>query len=323
MPTMDLDGFQRLLWSFAGHRVITVAVRAGVLRRLADGAATTAEVARDLGLDPQATGKVVRALHALGLVASDGDAYSVVDGLVPYFRPGPDDLTPFVEHAHGLYDRWGANLEQWLRGEEWQTQPRSDAQVAAFGAAMRAMGSQVAKKVARRLRLQGARRMLDVGGGFGHFSRELCRVQPQLCATVLDTPEVVARAARDLAGSDLGGRIEFVAGDYLSSDYGAGFDLVLYANVLHQEQAREASGMIRRGAAALAPGGELAVVDFTIDDAQRLHLQGCLFAVNMRSFGDTHTEPSIRGWMEAAGLAQVRRWDLDPDRWLIVGRKGR
>jgi len=41
----------------------------------------------------------------------------------------------------------------------------------------------------------------------------------------------------------------------------------------------------------------------------------------MRSFGDTYTEPTIRDWMEAAGLGEVTRTDLDPDRWLLVGRK--
>jgi hypothetical protein len=35
----------------------------------------------------------------------------------------------------------------------------------------------------------------------------------------------------------------------------------------------------------------------------------------------TPTEPAIRGFMEAAGLTQITRTDLDPDRWLIVGRK--
>jgi hypothetical protein len=79
--------------------------------------------------------------------------------------------------------------------------------------------------------------------------------------------------------------------------------------------------MVRRAADALAPEGRVAVVDFVIDDAQREKLLGALFAINMRSFGDTHTEPSILCWMEDAGLEDVRRTDLDQDRWLIVGRK--
>jgi hypothetical protein len=70
----------------------------------------------------------------------------------------------------------------------------------------------------------------------------------------------------------------------------------------------------------LAPGGRVAVVDFRIDEHRREHVMGCLFAINMRSFGDTHTEPDIRGWLEGAGLGTVDRIDLDGDRWLIVGR---
>jgi hypothetical protein len=35
----------------------------------------------------------------------------------------------------------------------------------------------------------------------------------------------------------------------------------------------------------------------------------------------TSTEPTIRGWMEAAGLGEITRTNLGPDHWLIVGRK--
>ncbi len=76
-----------------------------------------------------------------------------------------------------------------------------------------------------------------------------------------------------------------------------------------------------RGAEALAPDGRVVVVDFAIDDAQREHLLGTLFAVNMRSFGDTWTEPVIRGLMSVAGLVEVERTDLGTDRWIICGRK--
>ena len=70
---MDLDQFQRLLWGFAGHRVITVAGRAGILRQLAEKDCTTNEIASELGLDALATGKVVRALTALGVAEAEGE----------------------------------------------------------------------------------------------------------------------------------------------------------------------------------------------------------------------------------------------------------
>ena len=320
-PDLDLDGFQRLLWAFSGHRIITVAGRTGILRLLAENNATPDDVASELGLDPVAAGKMVRALCALGIVETEGDDYRVVSALRPHFIPGDDDLLPFLEHSHAMYERWGANLEPWLRGEGWGTAERTPEEVRRFGAAMRAMGSQMARRAAAILDLEGVNRILDVGGGWGHFSKALCERRPGLQATVLDIPEVTELAAADLAGTELGDRIDFLPGDYLVTDYGSGFDVVLFANVLHQETADRAAAMVRCGAEALAPDGRVVVVDFAIDDAKREHLLGALFAVNMRSFGDTWPEPVIRGWMEAAGLDEVERTNLGPDRWVITGRK--
>jgi len=320
-PDLDLDGFQRLLWTFAGHRIITVAGRTGVLRLLAENDATQEDVASELGLDPLATGKVIRALCALGIVESKGKLYRVVSTLRPHFLPGDDNLLPFLEHSHEMYERWGANLEPWLRGEGWRSAERTPEEVRRFGAAMRAMGSQMARRAAAVLDLEGVDRMLDVGGGWGHFSKALCERRPGLRATVLDIPEVTELATADLAGGELGDRIDFLPGDYLETDYGSDYSLVLFANVLHQETVDRAAEMVRRGAEALAPGGRVVVVDFAIDDAKREHLLGTLFAVNMRSFGDTWPERVIRDWMSTAGLDEVERTDLGPDRWIISGRR--
>lgn len=319
--TLDLDSLQRLLWSFAGHRVITIAARVGILRRLADGDATPDQVAAELDLDPMATGKVMRALTALGLLTADTNRYRLAEGLHPLFLGGSEDLHAFIEHSHRMYEGWGENLEPWLRGEGWESSAASPGNFRAFGAAMRAIGSQIAKRAAARLDLDDVRRLLDVGGGFGHFARELCSRSPGLIATVLDVHGVADLARQEIADDPLGERISFTGGDYLTSDYGDGYDLVLFANVLHQELAADAADMVRRGADALVPGGRIAIVDFQIDDAKRAPVLGTLFAINMRSFGDTHNEPAIRDWMETAGLDGIERTDLDEFRWLIVGRK--
>jgi len=316
---LDLDGLQRLLWNFAGQRVVTVAGRAGILGLLAEGQATPDEVATELGLDPWATGKMVRALCAQGLLEAEGERYRVVDSLRPYFATGVDDFTPFLEHLHAMYERWGSNLEPWLRGEGWSTAPRTPEETRRFGAAMRAMGSQIARRVAKNLDLDGVATMLDVGGGWGQFAKAMCAVRPELSATVLDIPQVAETAPASVEGTEFDGRLSWIGGDYLETDYGSGYDLVLLANILHQELAPEAAAIVRRAADALAPGGRVVVVDFAIDDDKNDHVLGSLFAINMRSFGDTYSEPELRSWMEDAGLVDIERIDLGPDRWLISG----
>jgi protein-L-isoaspartate O-methyltransferase len=318
---MDLDQFQRLLWGFAGHRVITVAGRAGILYLLAERECTTTEIASELELDELAAGKVVRALTALGIAEAKGEYYRATAGLREHFTPGDCDVVPFLEHSHDMYERWGETLEPWLRGQDWPVAERTPEEVRRFGAAMRAMGAQMARRVADALDLDGVERMLDVGGGWGHFAQAMCRVRPGVRTTVLDRQEVVEKARSEITGTDFEERITFLPGDYLGTDYGEGYDLVLLANILHQETADRAQELVRRGAAALAPEGRVTVVDFAIDDEQRQHLLGALFAINMRSFGDTWTEADIRGWMADAGLDEVERINLGPDRWIISGRK--
>ena len=318
---MNLDEFQRLLWGFAGHRVITVAGRTGILRLLAETDCTASEIASKLDLDELAAGKVVRALTALGIAEAEGEHYRAAQGLREHFLPGDRDVVPFLEHSHAMYGRWGETLEPWLRGQDWQVAERTPEEVARFGAAMQAMGAQMARRVADALDLAGVERMLDVGGGWGHFAQAMCRVEPGLHATVLDRPEVVEKARAELADTEFEKRIDFLPGDYLATDYGTGYDLVLFANILHQETEDRAQALVRRGAAALSPEGQVTVVDFAIDDERRQHLLGTLFAINMRSFGDTWTEADIRDWMADAGLGEVERTNLGPDRWIISGRK--
>jgi SAM-dependent methyltransferase/16S rRNA G966 N2-methylase RsmD len=315
------DGLQELLWSFAAHRVLTVSGRVGLLNALAADSATADQLAEQLQLDPLATGKVLRALSSLGIAATDGDRFRIAPSIGARFVAGPGDFTPFLEHSHDLYERWGENLEPWLRGEQWTTKRRDPAGVARFGAAMQAMASQLAGQVAAILDLSGVVHMLDVGGGTGTYARVFCQGWPGLTAVVLDTPAVAEIGREQIGGTKLEGRIEFLGGDYHDSDYGSGYGLVLLANVLHQEPPERASALVERAAAALEPGGRVAVVDFSIDDRKTSSRVGSLFAINMRSFGDTYSEPTIRSWMSRAGLVHIQRADVGTTRWIISGER--
>ncbi|HUU03299.1 MAG TPA: methyltransferase [Myxococcota bacterium] len=309
------------LWDFARHRVITVAARSGMLGLLAGRAATAGEMAAELGLDLLACGKLTRALCALGLVEARGESYRLSADLCELFTPGDGDLTPFIEHTHRMYESWGLGLDDWLRSGKHVRGRRSEEQLALFGRAMKAASGLIAARVVSALDgLAGVERVLDIGGGVGGYSAVFCRVRPSLQATVLDVPEVAELGRREIAGTKLEDQITFQDGDYHEADFGSGYDMVLLANVLHIEKTEAAADLVRRAAGALVAGGRLCVVDFEIDERKQERVLGALFAINMRSFGDTHTEPTIRSWLEQAGIEELKVEELPPAHWLIWGR---
>lgn len=318
---LDLQGLQNLLWNFAGHRTVTTAAKCGLLGRLAEAPATVDAISADLGLALEACDKVLRALVALGMLEREETRFRLVPDLEPLFAPGPDDLAPFLEHSHRMYENWGENLETWLRSGTWPRREKRPEEILDFARAMRGIGIRTARTVVDHIDLTGIRTVLDIGGSLGHWAQVICERTQETSITVFDVPATAAAGRELYRGTELEERISFAGGDYLHDDLGKDFDLALIANVLHQENAHEASDLIHRAVNALTPGGRLCIVDFRIDADRCGPELGALFAIHMRDFGDTWTEADITTWMESAGLHSVTRTDAGPTRWVMTGYK--
>ncbi len=313
------DDIHEILWKFAEQRILAAAARTGILEHLAGKSDTIEKTAEILELDSTAAGKIIRVLSSMGLLECQDDRYTMAEPLSRYFRGDSDDITAMILHLDHLNDMWGATIEKWLRGEEIPRRQRSDEEITAFGEAMEAMGSYVARQAVRRLDLRSVKTMLDVGGGFGHFTRTFIRDNPEIQGTVLDRPDTVKAAREKFRTNDKEKKLEWLEGDYHEVNWGRDYDLVLLANILHQENRENARSLVLKGTEALKHGGRLAIIDFSIDDEKRKMLMGALFAVNMRSIGDTYPEADLRRWMEEAGLINIQRTDLSSFRWLITG----
>jgi SAM-dependent methyltransferase len=313
------DKIQEQLWQFAAHRVLTTASRTGILEAIAGEALAPRDVAKRLGLDPLATGKMLRALSAIGIAAPEGTGYRLTDGICELFGD-THDLGGFLEHSHRMYESWGANLEGWVRGEGWRSSQSAGGFDSAFAEAMRSMARYTAPRVIEAVAPTSARRLLDVGGGVGTYAQAYCDAVAALQATVLDLPEVVAYG-RETLEARYADKIRFEGGDYMTVEWGTDYDLVQLANIIHMESAPRAQKLVDKAFAALEPGGRIAIVDFAIDDDQDRTALGALFAINMRSFGDTYPEPTLHGWLSRAGFAAPETTPVGRHRWVITGTK--
>jgi predicted O-methyltransferase YrrM len=120
--------------------------------------------------------------------------------------------------------------------------------------------------MARRVGLDGARRLLDVGGGSGAYTLAFLRQNPELSATILDFPETIDTARRTMREAGVAARVSHLAGNALTTAWPDGQDVVLMSYLWSAVGGSDIAGLARRALAALKPGGLVLVHDFMVDD---------------------------------------------------------
>ena len=167
-----------------------------------------------------------------------------------------------------------------------------------------------AAEVARKLRLPGdPRSLLDIGGGHGWYSAELCRRHPGLAATVLDLPGSAAIGREIIAAAGMADRVRHRDGDAMTVELGTGFDCVLCCNLIHHLDPGRIVSLFAKIHEALAPGGSLAVMDAFAEPSRRKSAAANFLAlfVYLSSGAQVHTPAQLRGWLSEAGFTAVRR----------------
>ena len=144
-------------------------------------------------------------------------------------------------------------------------------------------------------------RVLDVACGSGIYGYTLAK-HPNVELTSLDWPNVLeetrgwgARLGVDAA------RVKYLPGNLFEVDFGGPYDVVVLSHVFHHFDAPTCAGLMRKAAAALAPGGRVAVHDFLADDEG-----GKMFSIAMLGWtrkGEAFAKKDYFAWFEQAGLA--------------------
>lgn len=124
------------------------------------------------------------------------------------------------------------------------------------------------------------RRLLDVGGNTGKWALYCLRHDPDVEVTVVDHPGQLERLRGNAIAAGLESRLHTVALDLL--DHGrafpGGFDVVWMSQLLDCFGEPDIARLLERGAAALAPGGRLHILeafwDRQANEVGELILQG-------------------------------------------------
>jgi ubiquinone/menaquinone biosynthesis C-methylase UbiE len=282
--------------------VVASAVELGLIESLLDPAPAVEHASR-LGLDPEATGLELQALVALGIAEERDGRFGTSEAADQLTAGPPLDALP----ERGLW----AHLPLFLRtGKRYARMDGSTAErSAAYSELAKALGC-LFHDAARELaaKLPRRERILDVGAGSGVWSLAMAERSDAAQITAIDLPEILP-AFEDRAESlGLSGRVELVAADYHPIELPSeAFDRVLLANVLHLEPPRSARSLVRRVTAALAPGGELVVIDALGEGDLARDRARSIYALHlaMRTRrGRVHPRAEVERWCHEAGLGE-------------------
>jgi SAM-dependent methyltransferase len=289
--------------------VLVAAVRTGITGRLAEGQATAAKVAADLGLDPLPTRLLLDCLRSAGHVTERAGRYRLSRRARRWLDPAsPLSVAGYVAGAADYWP-WWQGLEQATRtgtSSGSHLAPPDDPYWRRYIGGQLELARLSAAEVARKLPLGRPSAVLDIGGGHGWYSACLCRRHPGLTATVLDLPGSTAVGREIIAAAGLADRVRFRDGDATKADLGGGYDAVLCFNLVHHLTPAQAADLFRRAREALKPGGTLAVLDVFADSGRRAPAHADLLAlfVYLSSGAQVHTSGQLEAWLRDAGFGR-------------------
>ena len=310
----------RLTTAFWDSQALLTASRLKLFDQLAAGPKTAEQVAADLGLNARMTRLLMRVLAALGLLEPrDGGFVNSAAASAFLVSASPAYMGNAMRYSDQLYATWG-HLEDSLRSGKPALPAESYlgddvARTRTFVYAMHGRAMGIARALVEVLDLGGRKAMLDVGGGPGTYSILLTERHPGLRSEVLELPGVAAVAREIVAAAGASERVSLRDGDYHSSDFGRGHDVVLMSGMFHRESEASCRRLIGKARACLAPGGLLIVSDVFSDAGGCSPPFASLFGLNMALTapdGTVHADADVAGWMREAGFGDIGVQALPP-----------
>jgi SAM-dependent methyltransferase len=295
---------------------------------LATGPFSAAQAAEHAGADLRGITLLLDACCGLGLLVKEADEAGrsaaryrntpAADAFLVAGRPGY--LGGALRWSADQFGAWGALADSVRLGMP-AVQPSlhlgddpEQTRNFVLGMHHRALG--VARGVIPFLRLDGVRRLLDVGGGPGTYATLLAQRYPDLTVDVLDLPAVVAIARELVVESGLSERVRIRAGDATTDDYGIEeYDAVLFSGVLHQMPAETILSMLGRAAIALCAGGTVWISDMMLGPDKTEPPFSTLFSLQMlltSAQGAVFSTDECLQWLEQSGFTDVTTQSLPP-----------
>jgi ubiquinone/menaquinone biosynthesis C-methylase UbiE len=328
----------QLATGFWASKTLAVAHELDVFTRLSGGAGITAtELAQVLRIEERPADMLLTGCASLGLLETRNERYFNTPLAEEFLVRGkPYYFGGFVQMLDKrLYAGWGKLLEavHTNRPTTWDPNMQASlfegedpAMLSLFWEAMHSISMFTARALGEAIDFSGYKRLLDVGGGSGAFDIELCRRYPALRATVFDLPEIVEIAAEKARQTEVGDRIETVAGDFFAQGaLPVGHDAILLSMILHDWSETKGRELLRHCYDILPSGGAMMICELLVNDEKTGPAPAALMSLNMliETEGRNYTPAEYRAWLAETGFRDIQTvwFEAAGANGVVVGRK--
>ncbi|MFK7791914.1 MAG: methyltransferase [Devosiaceae bacterium] len=308
-----------LVAGFVYTQIVTTCVRVKLLECLAERSLTASQISTHIGLNEDATLRLVRGAQALELVSARSvERFGLGElGAALLANPG---VIAMIEHHQILYEdlrdplallkdqESPTNLSRyWAYAQAGAPDALAADSISEYSALMAASQGFISDEVLGAYPLQRHQRLMDVGGGEGRFAHAALSATPNLHATVFDLPAVAQRARRRLGDAGLSSRFDAQGGDFFTDSLPKGADIISLVRILHDHDDDKALLLLRQVRAALEPGQAVLVAEPMAGTSGAQKAGDAYFGfylLAMRS-GRPRTEEELRSFLTATGFGFI------------------
>ncbi|WP_328685265.1 class I SAM-dependent methyltransferase [Streptomyces sp. NBC_00343] len=335
-PAVTRQSLLETLQAFKRTSLLRAAVELGVYDALAAGPLDAPRLADAVGADPRALRILLGAAAATGLLDTvtgtvtggdhGGDRYALPEGAADLLVSTSPQYAGHALKVNVSDWEWEAmrDLAAVVRKGGTLLAPDATDEDFTYWTDFAADGTFVTRAAAAalvedtRAWATGLRqpRVLDVGCGHALFGLEFARQHPHAVVRALDRPDVLVQARAHAERMGLSDRVGFIEGDAFTTGLDGPYDLVIAANMLPMFPRDQGTGLLRRLAGVLRPGGRLATVGFSVDggppaDEHAAHLLSLLMLISTPG-GEAHSLETTRRMLADAGLAELSSRRVGP-----------
>ncbi len=270
---------------------ILVFTRLGIADVLQGGPRAVDDIARAVEANPAVLKRLLRALARLGVIDEPAPGVVALNSVSKLLVSTPGTMHSLLSVVSQpwhlamwsrLYDvvKTGRPAHDLVLGKPlFEYLAEDPAAGKLFNQSMVDYTSQMATALSAAIDFRQARKVIDVGGGYGHALAIVLKAYPHLRGAVAELASVVPGATAFLAEAGVGERAEAVAADFFGQLPGGG-DVYLLMNVLHDWGDADAERILRACRAAMPESAQLYIVDMLVPEDQSPH-ESVLFDLEM------------------------------------------